>query len=716
MNHEQKSQNAETRKLDTASLCLVILAKLLGIPADAAQLRRAYAVGAGGMDNITLLRAAGEMGLKSRLITIKSEQFIKMPLPAIAILKNGNYIVLARQENENVLIIDPYRKYPFTLPLDNFFNAWNGEIFLFTRRHTLPRSENTGDFGLTWFISAAWRYKGAFGQVLFLSFILQVFGLVSPIFTQVIIDSVLVHRSLNTFDVLILGMVVVALFQAWITGLRSYLFTYTTNKIDTALSTKLFRHITALPVKYFESWQVGEVVSRVSELENVRQFITGSGLSVILDTIFVIVYIIAMFKYSSYLSLLTLLILPLYIILNLVVTPIYRKKLNDKFVVGTENQTFLIETVTGIQTIKSLAVENQFIQKWEQMLARYIKTAFVTANLSNIAGNIGSFIQQLFILVILWSGSYQVMQDKLSVGELIAFQMMSGQVIAPILRLVNMWQNFQQTKVSVDRLSDILNENIEPTFNPNRTTLPTVRGEIVFDRVSFRYRPDTAEVINELSFSIKAGTKVGIVGRSGSGKSTLIKLIQRLYVPEAGRILIDGVDIAQVEPAWLRRQIGVVLQENFLFNGTIRDNISAAKLNAGMDEIVRAAQISGADSFIRDIPEGYDTVCGERGTALSGGQRQRIAIARALMINPSIIIFDEATSALDYESERIIKNNLDEIAKNRTMIMIAHRLSTVKDCDKIIVVDRGRLAEQGTHNELLARKGPYFELYNNQLK
>lgn len=708
----EAEQGAKRKPIDTALRCLVTIAKMYGIPADEAQLRRAYVVSDAGMDTMTMQRAAKELGLKSRLVAISTEKFLSMPLPAVAILKNGNYIVIARLEDEKVVVIDPYRPQPFMLPLENFFHAWQGELVLVTRRPNMQEKERK--FNLSWFVPAVWRYKRFLGQVLFVSFVLQVFGLVTPLFMQVIIDKVLVHHSLDTLDVLIIGMVIVSVFQVWITGLRSYLFTHTTNKIDVVLSTKLFRHITALPIKYFEKWQVGDVVARVRELDNVRQFITGSGLTVVLDTIFAVVYIIAMFAYSSTLSMIVLLILPLYVLLNIIITPIYRKKLNDKFTTSTENQAFLIEAVTGIQTVKSLAVEGILIQKWEQMLARYIKTSFATANLSNIAGNIGGFIQQVFVLVILWFGSHQVMDGKLSVGELIAFQMMSGQVIAPILRLVNMWQNFQQTMVSVDRLGDILNEPAEPAFNANRTTLPAVRGEIIFDRINFRYRPDMAEVLYQLSIHIKPGTSVGIVGRSGSGKSTLTKMIQRLYVPESGRVLIDGVDLAQVEPAWLRRQIGVVLQENFLFNGTIRDNIAATCLDASLENVMRVAKISGSHEFIEEMAEGYDTVVGERGAALSGGQRQRIAIARALLSDPRILIFDEATSALDYESERCIMNNLDEISAGRTMIMIAHRLSTVRRCDHIIVLDHGRVIEDGAHDELLAKQGAYYRLHQQQ--
>jgi len=700
------------QQVDTALICLVTVAKILGIPADAVQMRRAYVVGTGGMDDITFIRAARDLGMKARVIAVEPEKFSQLPLPAVVILKNGHYAVVVRTEGDRVIMIDPYKPQPFSIPLSNLFNAWNQQVILIAKRVGL--AETIKKFNISWFVPVVLRYKRILGEVLLVSFILQLFGLVTPLFTQTIIDKVLVHRSLNTLDVLVLAMAVVSIFQVWMTAVRSYLFTNTSNKVDVILSSKLFRHITALPIKYFETWQVGDVVSRVRELENVRQFITGSSLTVVLDIVFAVVYIAVMFVYSSSLSLVALVALPLYIILNISVTPIFRKRLNDRFTAGSENQAFLIEAITGIQTIKSLAVEPQFIQKWEQLLARYAKAAFATANLANIAGNIGSFIQQLFTLSILWIGAHAVMDNKMTVGELIAFQMLAGQVIAPVLRLVNMWQYFQQTLVSVDRLGDIINESSEPTFNPNRTTLPYIRGEIVLDRVTFRYRSDTSEVLRQVSLHIKSGMRVGIVGRSGSGKSTLTKIIQRLYVPESGRVLIDGVDLVQVEPAWLRRQIGVVLQENYLFNGTIAQNIATARPEALPEEIQKVAKIVGADEFIVELPKGYDTNVGERGTSLSGGQRQRIAIARALLPDPSVVIFDEATSALDYESERIIMDNLDRIAEGRTMIMIAHRLSTVRRCDLIVVMERGSIVEMGSHDELLSLQGFYYNLHRQQ--
>jgi len=707
-NQELVGQPEKIKKVDTGLCCLVMIAKMQGIPAEFEQLRRAYVVDAQGMDTMTMLRASKEIGLKARALIMEKNRFFLLPFPLVALLQNGNYVVVMKCEQEKVILLDPYRRHPEIVPLERFFEAWSQKVILFAKAGITEKQEK--HFDLSWFIPVIFRYKKFLYQVLGLSFLLQIFGLISPMFTQVIIDKVLVHRSLSTLDVLVAGMAIVSLFQIWITGLRSYLFTHTTNKVDVVLSTKLFRHITALPLKYFSTWQVGDIVTRVRELDTVRQFITGSALTIVLDTIFTIVYVIAMFNYSRVLSLIVLLILPIYICLNLVITPIFRKRLNENFLAKSENQTFLIETVTGIQTAKTMAVEGQFAQKWELLLAKYIKSSFATANLGNFAGNIGSFIQQMFTVAVLWYGSHIVMKGEITIGELIAFQMMSGQVIAPVLRIVNMWQSFQQTKVSVDKLGDILNEEAEPAFDSTRTTLPSIQGNIVFDRVSFRYRADMAEVLYQLSIRIKAGSSVGIVGRSGSGKSTLTKMIQRLYVPESGRVLIDGVDLAQIEPAWLRRQVGVVLQENYLFSGSIRDNIAISSMEATMDDIIRVAKISGAHDFIEKLPQGYDTLTGERGTGLSGGERQRIAIARALLTNPRILIFDEATSALDFESEHIIMKNLKQISAGRTMIMIAHRLSTVQHCDQIIVIDHGRVAEAGSHEKLMQAKGLYYYL------
>ena len=700
--------------IDTGLNSLIIIAKHFGIPSDIRQLERAYSLEKGTVDTVTILRAAKDLKLKVRkLDNVESSKFKVLNFPAIVRLKNGNYVVVFGTDGERIAIIDPLLS-PNIIEADwnKFTENWSGEVILFTKRFTL--NDKISKFELSWFIPSIIKYKKLLLQVLLISFILQLCGLAAPLFTQVIIDKVLVHRSLNTLDIMIIGMILIAVFQNWMTSLRSYIFNHTTNKIDVSLSSRMFKTITALPMKFFQKWQVGEVVSRVGELENLRSFLTGSSLTLVLDLLFAIIYLGVMFFYSNTLSLVVMLMLPLFIILNVSIAPLYKKLINNKFLIGAENQSFLIETITGMRTVKSMTIERQFVRKYEEILAKYVNSVFSVINLTNIAGSIGGFLQQTFNLAILWVGAYYVMEQKITVGELIAFQMMAGQLIAPIMRIISTWQYFQQARVSVERLGDIMNEETEPAFNPNRTTLPNINGEIVLDKVSFRYNPEGKPVLQNINLVIPAGIKVGIVGKSGSGKSTLTQLIQRLYLPESGRILIDGVDIAQVEPAWLRRQVGVVLQENFLFGGTIEENIAIAAPNATKEQIINAAKMAGADEFIDQMQHKYDTFVGERGSLLSGGQKQRISIARALLTDPKILIFDEATSALDYESEKIIMDNLEKITQGRTTLMIAHRLSTVKSCEAIIVMDKGNIVEVGTHEQLIMAKGYYYNLYATQ--
>lgn len=709
---ETVTNNDIDNNIDTGLACLVIAARLLDIPADREQLKRAFVVGSEPLDKLTLLRAARELGIKARLNRPAAEKLTNFPLPCIGILTNGDFVVLGRCDGRRIKVLNPREPQPANILMEEFLALWSGELVMLARRFSLKSIDK--HFSLSWFIPVILKYKQLFVEVFAASFFLQLLGLVTPLFTQVIIDKVLVHKGLATLDILAIGMFCIAAFSAWMGYLRTYIFAHTTNKVDVILGTKLFRHLTALPLKYFESRRVGDTVARVRELDNIRQFITGSGLTVVLDAIFTVIFIAVMVVYSPRLSIIALLAIPGYGALSLIVTPLYREQLRQHFNAGAENHSYLVETVTGIQTVKSLAVEPKFINRWEELLAGYVKISFSTINLANIASNTGQFIQQTFNMVILWFGAHQVIAGDMTVGELIAFQMLAAQVNAPILRLINIWQSFQQTMISVERLGDILNSPPEPSFNPNRTTLPKIRGDIVFNQVTFRYRAESSEVLSKMSFHVPPGARIGIVGRSGSGKSTIAKLIQCLYIPESGRVLIDGVDLAQIEPAWLRRQIGVVLQESFLFSGSIRENIALANPGAPMHEIIRAAKIAGAHDFILELSEGYDTNVGERGAALSGGQKQRIAIARALLTNPRLLIFDEATSALDYESESIILNNMGEICRGRTAIFIAHRLSTVRSCDRIIVLEKGRLVEQGSHADLLRSGGFYHKLYRFQ--
>ena len=706
-------------KIDSALGCLVRIAAHFSIPADISQLSRAYITDKNPVDTTGLLLASKELGLKSRAYQgVSMDKLEKMPRPLVCRMVDGGFVMITRIDEDGVVLFDPRLKEGEQLLVvkkDFFQEKWTGEMILFTKRYQLAKVlDKVEGFGFGWFIPVVSQYKDFLLKVLFISFILQLFGLLSPFFTMVIIDRVLTHRSVSTMDVMLVGMILVTLFQQWMIGLRSYLFLNTTNKIDVTLSRHLFKKVTELPAKYFDNWQVGDIVARMGELETIRGFITGAALTLVLDVIFSIVYIVVMFLVSNVLSYIVWVTIPIYILLNVTVAPIYRRRLNEWFLLSAENNSFNIETITGIRTLKTMGVEGTFLKRYEDIYSRCLKSFLSVLNVANISGNIGLFLQMAFNLAIIWIGAYQVMDQTITVGQLIAFNMMAGLVIAPILRLVNMWQYFQQIRVSVTRLADIMDEKSEPAFDPNRTTLPSVRGDIIFDKVNFRYKADGKNILTDLSVKIPAGARVGIVGRSGSGKSTLTKLIQRLYVPDSGRVMVDGVDIAQVETAWLRRQIGIVLQENFLFAGTIRENIAIALPNATDEEVLRAAKLAGADDFIQEMPQKYDTYVGERGSLLSGGQRQRVSIARALLLDPKILIFDEATSALDTESEQKILANLEEIAKGRTLLMIAHRLSTVKKCDAIIAMDHGKIMEIGTHEQLMANKGYYYHLYASQ--
>ncbi|ATE62710.1 type I secretion system permease/ATPase [Thauera sinica] len=695
--------------------CLIMLARLHGVAADADALRHRHGTPAGGFPLPSILLSARELGLKARHGRFRGDALANAPLPAIACDRDGGFFILARIEHgadpgaeRRVLIQDPATGRPQILPEADFLARWDGTLVLLASRASLAAELARFDF--SWFIPAIVKYRKLLGEVLVASFFLQLFALVTPLFFQVVMDKVLVHKGFSTLTVIGVGLVVVNLFESLLSALRTYLFAHTSSRIDVELGARLFRHLLDLPLAYFEARRVGDSVARVRELENIRQFLTGQALTLVLDLFFSIVFIAVMAWYSVWLTLVVLATLPLYAALSIGVTPLLRRRLNEKFQRGADNQAFLVESVANIQTVKAMAVEPHFTRHWDNQLAGYVAAGFRVTRLGAWASEGVGLIGKLTTVAILWLGAYQVIDGALTVGGLIAFNMLAGRVSQPIMRLANLWQDFQQTGISMARLGDILNTRTElPT---SRTALPAMQGRIEFEQVRFRYRPDGAEILKGVSFAIAPGEIIGIVGRSGSGKSTLTKLVQRLYVPERGRVLVDGVDLALADPVWLRRQIGVVLQENMLFARSIRDNIALTDPGAPLEAVIAAAKLAGAHDFIMQLPQAYDTPVGEHGATLSGGQRQRIAIARALITNPRILILDEATSALDYESERIIQDNMRDICRGRTVIVIAHRLSAVKDAHRILVMDHGELIEEGHHGELKERpNGTYAKLY-----
>jgi subfamily B ATP-binding cassette protein HlyB/CyaB len=686
------------------------LLQFLGMAADAKQLRHQYGDAFGFQE---MLRAAKALELKARLLSTDFTRLARSPLPGIAGDLKGGYFIIGKVVEDRVLIQRPDDRAPKLISRAEFEVLWNGQLLLATRRAGL--GDLARRFDITWFWQAVKKYRRLLSEVLVASFFLQLFALVSPLFFQVVIDKVLVHRGLTTLDVLILGLVVIAIFEAILTALRTHVFAHTTSRIDVELGARLFRHLMALPIAYFEARRAGDSVARVREIENIRQFLTGSALTLVIDLFFTGVFLAVMAAYSLALTAIVLVSIPLYIGLSAAVTPLFRHRLDEKFNRGAENQSFLVESLTGIETLKSMAVEPQMQRRWEEQLAGYVRSGFRVLSVGNWASQGVQLINKLTTAAILFFGAHAVMAGRMTVGELVAFNMLAARVSQPVIRLAQIWQDFQQTQISIERLGDILNTAPEPQFTPGRTALPALKGEITFDQVTFRYRPDSPTVLHDIRFHIPAGQMVGIVGPSGSGKSTLTKLIQRLYAPENGHVLVDGIDLGTVDVSWLRRQIGVVLQENLLFNRSIRDNIALAEPGLPIGQVIQAARLAGAHDFILDLPQGYDSIVGERGGSLSGGQRQRIAIARALISNPRILILDEATSALDYESEKIVHDNMRSIAKGRTVIVIAHRLSAVRQCDRILTLENGRLVEDGSHDELVRSDGRYANLLRMQM-
>ncbi len=700
--------------MQTGLIAFDAVAKINRISLDLRSIIREHSINDEEIEVEELLRIMKQFDFKAKVKHINAEKIFKenYPFPAIIINRDNTYSVLLKINNEaqRVLILDIKEGKSKDISYDELEELTDNKFIILA--HNLINSQIK--FGFKWFFKEILTYKQVIAEVMLGSFIVQLFGLVTPLFTQVILDKVIVHRSLMTLDVLAFAFVTVMIFELLLNFSRKYIFLHTASKIDAKLGAKLFKHLFSLPFTYFENRKVGNIITRVRELDQIREFITNKSISVILDLFFSFVFLIMMLIYSRILTFIVILFVIVIGLLYLIITPELRERLEKKFQMGAQSNSYLVESVTGIQTVKSLAIEGSMQKKWEDYLAKFISSSFQLSNMGNIANAFSNMLQKAMTIAILYFGVKLVISNKLTIGQLIAFQMFSNQFSGPVLRLVNLWNEFQQCLLGIDRLGDILNTPVE--IQPSQSiTLPHINGAVKFDNICFKYSPNAPYAISNFKFFIKPGMSVGLVGRSGSGKSTITKLIQKLYLPNEGTIYIDGVDVRQMNPAWLRYNIGVVLQENYLFAGSIRDNISLPKPDASIEQIMHVAQMAGAHEFITEFPEGYETIVGERGSSLSGGQRQRIAIARALITNPRIFIMDEATSALDYESERIILNNMDKITKDRTTFIIAHRLSAVRNCDVILVMDKGHIIEAGSHEELIEKpKGYYRFLYSQQ--
>lgn len=651
--------------------------------------------------------------LQADVIRPTVDEIREIPVPSIAKMVDGSFIVIVMVNDEAVYVLDSRVPKPMAIPVKKFMEAWSSEIMTFSANFSWDYFKKK--YNLEWFLRVMRKYKRPLQECLLGSMFLQFMGIGMPLITQVIIDKVIGNSGYSTLTVIGVSMVLFFLVQSLLSGIRTYVMNHTTVKLDAILGTSLFRHLISLPLPYYQNRRVGDTLIRVNMVASIREFLTGTGLMTILDVFFSVIFIGFMLWYSVPLTLIALAVVPFFIVENVWAFPILWRKLIAVMTAFRANNAFMVESVTSMETIKSLAVEPQFNSKWEKLLSRYVRANFENAKFGMLLNGMYHTLQMISSLCILWYGGHMVMDGQFTLGQLIAFQMIATQAITPMTKLLTMWPQIQRMGMCLQMMGDIINTSIEPVLMDSvGKRARRLSGKMELKNIKFRYRMDTPLVLKGINMNVNPGEKVGIVGRSGSGKSTIANVVQYMYQPEDGEIIFDGLSVKEINIAWLRSQIGVVMQESYLFDSSIRDNIAMNRPNATMDEVIQAAKLAGAHEFILELKEGYDTKAGERGSALSGGQRQRIAIARALLDNPPILIFDEATSALDYESERIIMKNMDAIGANRTMLIIAHRLSTIRRCDRIVVVDRGEIIEEGTHDQLMAAKGAYYGLYTQQ--
>ncbi|MEG3848578.1 peptidase domain-containing ABC transporter [Microcoleus sp. herbarium19] len=706
---------------DCGATCLAMISEYWGKKFSLNYLRELAEIGRSGASLKSLAKAAERMGFQTRPVRASLTP-LRNQNPWIAHWRGNHYVAVYRFKNQQVLVADPAAGKRW-MSIKNFTENWTGYALILDPTAELYRNQVAEDKGIKIknFAGIVWPYRAAIAQILLLSLLIQSFGLVTPLFTQVILDQVVVSKSIVTLHVFAIGLLLFSVWRSLLGATRQYLLDYLSNRIDLTLISGFISHTLTLPIKFFESRQVGDILTRVQENQKIQAFLTRQAITAWLDALMAVVYIGLMVYYNGRLALLVLALIPPIVILTLVATPFLRKISREIFTESAKQNSSLVEMITGVATIKATAAEREMRWRWEDQLTCMINAKFRGQKLANFLQVIGGGINTLGSTALLWYGAMLVIQDELTIGQFVAFNMMIGSVISPVLSVVGLWDEFQEVLVSIERLDDVFSAEPEESPYKPMLVLPRIQGNVKFDNVSFRYgRDEERNTLQNLCFEVQAGETVAIVGRSGSGKSTLVKLLQGFYYPEKGRLTVDGHDIRHISVQSLRVQLGVVPQDCFLFSGTILENITLYKNgndadSANLEEAIEVAKLAEAHAFIQDMPLGYQTPVGERGTSLSGGQRQRIAIARALLGDPRILILDEATSSLDTESERRFQQNLARIGRDRTVFIIAHRLSTVRSADRILVLDKGILAEQGNHDRLMAERGLYYHLAQQQL-
>lgn len=702
----------------TAVQCLTAIAQHRGLQVNPERLIHEYALADEEPAPALLLRMANEIGLKAKEEKLSWQGLFVQEgvFPILARLENGTAVIIAGIRShdgvEHVAVLDPLADMATIALIDqeNFCRQWAGDVVFLKRSHTL--ADPGQPFGLRWFIPEIWKQKAAFRDIVIAATALTLLALASPIFFQLVIDKVLVHQSVSTLWVLTVGVVIALSFESLFVYLRQVLLLAATNKIDMNITRRAFGHLLSLPIDYFETTSAGVVTRNMLQLESIRNFLTGRLFFTALDTAALLIYLPILFFYSFKLALIVLAFSLIIAGIIFALLPTYRRQLDAVNAAEGKRQALLVETIHGMRTVKALAIEPMQRRSWDQLSAEAITRHFRVATTSITGVAFTDFIGKLLPVTLIVVGAQGVFDQTMTVGVLIAFQMLSGRVSGPLMQIVGLINEYQQTRVSVDLLGQIMNRPSEGRGGGGLR--PVLKGDIRFDDVTFRYPGASSTALDRANFSIPEGAVIGIVGRSGSGKTTLTKLIQGLYPVQEGIVRFDGLDAREIDLAHLRRQIGVVLQENFLFRGTVRENLTVTRPDASFEEIVAAAQAAGADEFIERLAQGYDTPLEENGSNLSGGQKQRLSIARSLLGKPRILILDEAASALDPESEAIFIRNLSQIAVGRTVIMISHRLSTLVNASAILVMERGRLADCGRHEELLSRCETYKHLWQQQ--